>query len=470
MNNSIVPLSGILADIDSLTLFSRAGKHPVIRSLGKLLRLLENREASTGNHGDSSGSRIILKAWARFAAALIEEGRNCSLYSTVAFLTLSDENPFTLAAEFGSLAALHPALTAAAANDLARLGRIAVLDTEALAAAAAALIQPACSAGAMETEGRSFASPLPRELKEETALVIFPPGSSWNTLMPAFGKYLSNRGAGELGLYPSFSWVHPGKLKPVSNPDPVRLSDLSLYSDQREVVVSNTLRFLEGKCTNNLLLYGDRGTGKSATVKAVCSEYADRGLRLIEIRKDYLDELPAVLASLGRRNRKFVIFIDDLSFETVDNLFTGLKALLEGGVETRPPNTVIYATSNRRHLVKERMADRPSSPVPSETAASAEVRAFDSMQEQLSLADRFGVTVIYTLPSQDEYLKIAEDIACRRGILSDAGDTPFAEREERLKLFRENAIRWERWFNGRSPRTAAQYVDWLAGGEGFPWD
>jgi predicted AAA+ superfamily ATPase len=261
-----------------------------------------------------------------------------------------------------------------------------------------------------------------------------------------------------------------GKLRPAANCDPVRLGDLSGYAEERQVVVSNTLRFLSG-CggegaanlpeaslprANNILLYGDRGCGKSATVKAVCNEYAERGLRLVELRKTELASLPAVMSMLGGRGLRFILFIDDLSFEAGDSDFMMLKAMLEGGIETTPPNVVIYATSNRRHLVKEPRSERPGS--------HADVRAFDTMQEQLSLADRFGVTVIFSSPSQDEYLRIAEFIARRYGALPEDADAV------RLQRFREDAVRWERWFNGRSPRTAAQFVEWLAGGDDFPWD
>ncbi|MCL2318762.1 MAG: ATP-binding protein [Treponema sp.] len=488
MNNSINPhsnsreqytLPGILADIDSLTVFSQIRKHPVIRSLKKLIRLMEEQKAASGKGPAPSGKGSIAKVWAEFAAALIGRGLNCSLYSTVAFLTLIDENPFTLAAEFQGVSGLHPALIVAAANDLARLGRIAALDTGALASAAVFLAQiPGSGGAALEAEGRALGKPETVEIDisgedspvpEIRASAIFTRGVSWDAVVPAFGKYLQKNGAGELGLYRSFFWNPPHKLMPVTNPDPVRLADFSLYEDQRSVVVSNTLRFLEGKSANNLLLYGDRGTGKSATVKAVCHEYSGRGLRLVELRKDQLGGLPEVLEYLGTRSMKFVVFIDDLSFEAVDDSFTTLKALLEGGVETRPANTVVYATSNRRHLVKERMADRPVSAL-NESSSGGEVRAFDAMQEQLSLADRFGVTVIYTLPSQDEYLTIAEHIACGRSLIKNAEEDPSPEAEEKRRNFRENALRWERWFNGRSPRTAAQYVDWIAGGDDFPWD
>jgi predicted AAA+ superfamily ATPase len=162
------------------------------------------------------------------------------------------------------------------------------------------------------------------------------------------------------------------------------------------------------------------------------------------------------MSALARRGLRFVIFIDDLSFEDGDSGFMALKAVLEGGVEAKPTNVAVYATSNRRHLVKEPRSGRP--------AAHDDARAFDTMQEQLSLADRFGLTVIFAAPSQDEYLRVAEFLARKRRLLTNGAS------EAEVAAFRDNAVRWERWFNGRSPRTAVQFVDWAAGGEGFPWE
>jgi predicted AAA+ superfamily ATPase len=278
----------------------------------------------------------------------------------------------------------------------------------------------------------------------------------------AFAAFIQKNGAGDLAGHNMF-YIENGKLRPAGNSDPVRLDWLSGYTEERKTVVSNTLRFLSagkpacgGSAANNILLYGDRGCGKSATVKAVCNEYAYRGLRLVELRKAELASLPAVMNTLAGRGLRFILFIDDLSFEAGDSDFMMLKAMLEGGIETKPPNVVIYATSNRRHLVKEPRSDRP--------ASSSDVRAFDTMQEQLSLADRFGVTVIFSAPSQEEYLRIAEFLARRCGALPEDADAGL------LKRFGENALRWERWFNGRSPRTAAQFVDWLTAGDDFPWE
>jgi predicted AAA+ superfamily ATPase len=362
---------------------------------------------------------------------------------------------------------LPPTLYAIAASDLSRLGRLAALDLPGWGAHMAGLLE---KAGLGENAACIAEA---ARLMDGTGLGaegVFPRNADWGKSLPALGSYIRSHGAGDMGLYSSFSWASRSTgtaLRPVLNPDPIRLADLSGYEDQRSIVTANTLRFIEGKCANNLLLYGDRGTGKSATVKAVCNEYARRGLRIIEVRKGDLPELPAILDTLASRALRFIVFIDDLSFESADDSFTGLKGLLEGGVESRPDNVVVYATSNRRHLVKERLSDRPSSAeaanaIGGDTTASGDVRAFDTMQEQFSLADRFGLTVVYTAPNQDEYLRIACFIGRQRGVLG-AG-------EAELQRFRDNALRWERWFNGRSPRTAVQYVEWVAGGTGFPWE
>ncbi|MDR1325171.1 MAG: ATP-binding protein [Treponema sp.] len=443
-----------MIDINSITLFANVRDSALLRSLHKTLRLL-----ALEHHEAPKIAPRLARSWAKFSATIAGFEVNApSFYHALTFLTLTDDNQFTHAAETG--AELPPLLAALAKTDLSRLGRIAVYDVAALGVQVAGRLRNAGfeqAAHGIEVEAHALNAAGVQQAHNS----VFPAQGDWGERLPAFVEYLKANGAGQVGLYHAFHWggaLADGALTPVRKPDPVRLADLSGYEEQRSVVVANTLRFLEGGSANNLLLYGDRGTGKSATVKAICNEYAVRGLRLLELPKQSLSELSLILETLGSRAMRFIIFIDDLSFEAIDDFFTSLKMLLEGGIEARPANVVIYATSNRRHLVKERFADRPTA-----AQADSEVRAFDTMQEQFSLADRFGLTVVYTSPSQDEYLSIAEHIATQRGILLP--ETYAAERG----VFRENAIRWERWFNGRSPRTAVQYVDWLAGGAGFPW-
>jgi predicted AAA+ superfamily ATPase len=387
----------------------------------------------------------------RWAALMGELGAaGPGFFSRVREFALASDNPFTLAAERGLEAGAF--LSHLAGGDLERLGRLAAFDIPALGFGLAQRLRSSGledAAAGVEAEARALC-----EMQETGGTGPLRDGS-WGSSLEAFAAHVRRHGAGALSHRGFFRWTRPpeapGFPQPVPNSDPVSLADLSGYQDQRSLVIDNTLSLLEGKAANNLLLYGDRGTGKSATVKAVCREYLDRGLRLLELRKADMGELPAVLEFTASRGLKFVIFIDDLSFEGLGDSFTGAKALLEGGVEKRPPNTAIYATSNRRHLLQEHRAGQPGG------AGDGESRASDTVQEQLSLADRFGLTVFFTAPGQEEYLGIASFIAARRGIVPDG-------------RFREDALRWERWFNSRSPRTASQFVAWLDGAKPFPWD
>jgi predicted AAA+ superfamily ATPase len=428
-----------------LAVFSGLREHPLVSTFLGIL------DTALGIENDEAGRspRALIAAWARFTAVFADYAGDKPFCGVVYEIARADENAFTLAAERGALD--EEGFTAKiAAADLAAIARAAGFDFTRLAGASRF-----CLAGGadnvlsrIEAESRFLAE------RNSAAQTGTADADVWTTA--AFAAFVRKNGAGDFGRYNLF-YATDGKLLPARNGDKVRLSDLSGYDEERRTVISNTLRFLSGDgngAANNVLLYGDRGCGKSATVKAVANEFADRGIRLVELRKTEIAALPAVMNILAARALRFILFIDDLSFEAGDGSFMTLKAMLEGGVETKPSNVVIYATSNRRHLVKEPRADRPDSP--------GDVRAFDTMQEQLSLADRFGLTVVFAAPSQDEYLRIAEFIAKRRGVLPDGAAS--------LQRFRDDAVRWERWFNGRSPRTAAQFVDWLSSGSGFPWD
>jgi predicted AAA+ superfamily ATPase len=225
----------------------------------------------------------------------------------------------------------------------------------------------------------------------------------------------------------------------------INMDDLYSYERERREVLENTLQFLKGYQANNVLLYGDRGTGKSSTVKALVNEYHGKGLRIIEVPKGYLSDFPEIIRLLRGRSQKFIIFVDDLTFDDSTANYTALKAVLEGGLESRPSNVVIYATSNRRHLVKERFSDRPDS------LDTDEIHKNDSVQEKLSLADRFGITVIFTAPDQERYLEIASALAEQRGL------------QVQQNILKKEALKWANRHNGRSPRTARQFIDWLEG-------
>lgn len=237
--------------------------------------------------------------------------------------------------------------------------------------------------------------------------------------------------------------IKNGKIKPVSFPDNTRLSQLSGYEAQRQTVIDNTLALLNGKPANNVLLYGDCGTGKSSTVKAIANEYKDRGLRLIELKKKQLHEIPLIVETVSRNPLKFILFIDDLSFTENDDDFAALKAILEGSVSSAADNLVIYATSNRRHLIKESFSTREGD----------DIHFNDTMQELLSLSDRFGIRVVFERPDKKLYLSVVEDLAKQYRL-----DMSVDEIKKRAEVF---AL--ER--GGRSPRVAKQFIELLKGTE-----
>jgi predicted AAA+ superfamily ATPase len=266
--------------------------------------------------------------------------------------------------------------------------------------------------------------------------------AKWEANVSLLLDYYREIGCGLFGNYAAFKITEDGpKLEGIANPDPIRISNLICQEREQSLVLDNTLSFLRGFPANNIILYGNRGTGKSSLVKALLNEYADKGLRLVQLKKDQIGCFPELVSELAEVPLKFIIFIDDLSFNDVEEDYKKLKSLLEGGVEARPDNVLIYATSNRRHLVKESFADRRSD----------DVHAQDNMEEKLSLADRFGITVTFLSPDQETYLKIVEGLAAQNKIAMPADE------------LRQKALKWVMMHNGRSGRTARQFIDHLSG-------
>jgi predicted AAA+ superfamily ATPase len=253
-------------------------------------------------------------------------------------------------------------------------------------------------------------------------------------------EFYKANGYGIFAMYGAFvykSTDHGSALEPVLNTDEIQISDLKSYEYERTLVFNNTQDFLNGYCANNMLLYGDRGTGKSSTIKAVFNALKNKGLRIVEISKNNLTYFNELTKLISQSTLKFILFIDDLNFSDDDENYSALKAALEGGMAARPKNAVIYATSNRRHLVKEHFSERE------------DVNAGDNIQEKLSLADRFGITVTFSSPDQKLYLKIVNELAADSGI-----EMP----KEKLE---RGAIQWALTYNGRSPRAAKQFINWL---------
>lgn len=256
-------------------------------------------------------------------------------------------------------------------------------------------------------------------------------------------------GVGKFGLNKAFRVVKDDgqvNLLPITNTEEVWLDDLVGYEIQKKKLIDNTLAFVEGKKANNVLLFGDAGTGKSTSIKAILNEYYPQGLRIIEIYKHQFEDLSSVIAQIKNRNYRFIIYMDDLSFEEFEIEYKYLKAVIEGGLEIKPDNVLIYATSNRRHLIKETWNDR------NDVENSNGLHRSDTMQEKLSLVARFGVTINFSAPTQKEFYHIVKEIAKRYPEITLTEEQLCAE-----------ANKWELSHGGKSGRTAQQFITWLLG-------
>lgn len=249
---------------------------------------------------------------------------------------------------------------------------------------------------------------------------------------------ISLHGYGIFAKYSTFI-IKDTKIVPVKNADKICLTDLIGYEMERQEIIENTLALLEGKPAANVLLYGDNGTGKSSSVKAIANEYTDKGLRLIELRKNQLRQIPDLLDALNFNPLKFILFIDDLSFTKNDDDFAALKAILEGSVSAKSQNLVIYATSNRRHLVKESFSEREGD----------ELHANDTIEEMISLSTRFGLTVAFSKPDKKKFIGVLEGLAKQYEIKMDIDS--LIDKAETYALKR----------GGRSPRVAKQFIEKL---------
>lgn len=259
-------------------------------------------------------------------------------------------------------------------------------------------------------------------------------------------------GVGKLGLNKAFRIVHEDngvELVPISNTASVDFDDLIGYELQKARLMENTEAFVQGRKANNVLLFGDSGTGKSSSIKAILNKYYPQGLRMIEIYKHQFRDLSAVIAQIKNRNYRFVIYMDDLSFEDFEIEYKYLKAVIEGGLEIQPDNILIYATSNRRHLINETWKDR------NDVTINEGIHKSDTLQEKLSLVNRFGCTIYYGQPSYKEYFHIVKELARKNALEID---------DETLKV---EATKWEMAHGGLSGRTAQQFINYLAGAKGL---
>ncbi len=272
--------------------------------------------------------------------------------------------------------------------------------------------------------------------------------SSPEEFQQAVTEFYKDFGVGVLGLHKAFRIVHKEsgpKVEPITNIAHVHLDDLVGYEIAKAKLIENTEAFVKGKKANNCLLYGDAGTGKSTSIKAVINQYYSQGLRMIEVYKHQFQDLNPLIAQIKNRNYRFIIYMDDLSFEEFEIEYKYLKAVIEGGLEKKPDNILIYATSNRRHLVRERFRDKEE--------LEDDLHKNDTVQEKLSLVGRFGVTIYYGAPTPAEFREIVVSLAQKAGIVMP---------KEQLLA---QANQWELSHGGLSGRTAQQFIDYLLGRE-----
>ena len=263
-------------------------------------------------------------------------------------------------------------------------------------------------------------------------------------------SFYAQEGVGAIGLNKAFV-LKENSAKPVltaiKSTDNVMLSDLVGYEVQKKRLLDNTIAFIEGRSANNVLLYGDGGTGKSTSIRAICNQFSPKGLRVIQIYRHQMKYLNQLIDKLKDRNYKFIIYMDDLSFEDFETEYKYLKAIIEGGLEPRPKNLLIYATSNRRHLIKETWNDRD------DMVQDGDMHQSDSMEEKLSLAERFGIQIYYGKPTVDEFHNIVETLAKRECLEVD------------MEFLHKEATKWEIRYGSVSGRSARQFIDYIKGME-----
>ncbi|NLK95358.1 MAG: ATP-binding protein [Clostridiales bacterium] len=428
----------IKLDLDSLCVY----KGIFNEGIGDKFRILVDKI--------SSGEYIseCIKAYNEFIGSLFTVSRNLSFKEAIVSEMLLSNNPFNNSIDESN--EIPEFIVAGINNELEFLGRIVEVDSKVIKDILISKYAPNKELinriNSLIDFGLSEEKYNPKNLTDfERIKAKFINEDNWGEKAEYILEFHRRNGTGRAAAFSAFVWERfeneeEGHLREILEPDPIRLKDLIGYESQKQEIITNTKNFLSGIPSNNLLLYGSRGTGKSSTVKAILNEFYTQGLRLIEVDKEQLNDFTRIIRLLKHKKQKFIIFVDDLVFADNEASYSALKTILEGRIENRPDNILIYATTNRRHLVQEKFSDRDD-----------EVHSKDNQEEKLSLADRFGITISFFAPDQKEFLKIVDGIVESRGLDIDTD------------YLHEEALKWEKWHNGRSPRSAKQFIDWLEG-------
>ncbi len=406
----------------SLLIYRDISTREASQSCLRLLRLL--------NQSDTDESEVLSAYGEWFSAIAPFSSWQAWIEQQIA----TADNSLTQSLQHCNLSELSPAFVSAAHRDLKVLQHWAMEGPHLIQSAVAPLTE--------------LELPLPVHCIPKTAVALqispfdFSAFSQWAEALPALADRYRQSGVGVFAQFLALRWRN-GTLDGIEHPEQIRMADLMGYDWQQTALKQNTEALLSGHAALNVLLYGSRGSGKSALVKALLTEYGDRGLRLIELSKADMINLPQVVEKLRTSSLKFVIFVDDLSFEEDEEGYKALKVVLEGTLTARPQNVVVYATSNRRHLIREFFGDRPR------MSDADEVHTWDTVQEKLSLSDRFGLTLTFEPADQETYLQIVRGYAQRFAIaISD-------------KDLTSQALQWAVRHNVRSGRTARQFIDRL---------
>ncbi|MBR0457670.1 MAG: ATP-binding protein [Victivallales bacterium] len=425
-----------------LLLYSELGEDSILLNLSRIYEDWHEKTATV-----PALTTRVLREVKRILDLAAEYGFNRNLWQDyLTFLLLTNENSFSLACERTKLPK-HASIHHFALADFDIFLKLFHFDFSPL--------EKALEIDCFQTLTHYQATPKPERSynREVSALVrTLSDSLSRTTSSQEFSRLVTsaytNNGVGLFGLNRAFRIrsTPDGEVRflPVHNIDAVRLSDLVGYERQKAELCANTEAFLAGRPANNVLLYGDSGTGKSSSIKALINDYHDQGLRMVEIYKHQFHDLSATIAQLKNRAYRFILFLDDLSFEEHEIEYKFLKAVIEGGVENRPDNVLIYATSNRRHLIREIWSDRD------DMEHNGDIHRSDTVEEKLSLAERFGLTINYANPTPQEYKTIVAELASRQGL---------SLTEDQLG---KEASAWEIQHGGVSGRVAEQYVAHLS--------
>ncbi|MBQ2487105.1 MAG: ATP-binding protein [Ruminococcus sp.] len=427
-------------EIAELFMYGDLDKNSILYRLGEIFEAIDS-----GSYNRQQVIREVKVQLKRLLVLATDYGFDKNLWHNyIAFFLLMNENPFSLVCEKSAVS--EGTVTSIVKEDFAHIRRIFFYDFSAVEQALGVNCFSILSHYQAVKKSKKIYNWNVSE-KVQALSQKLEAAADDDAFYQAVTGFYHDYGVGLFGLNKAFRVeVTPEggiRFVAINNMDVVTLDDLVGYERQKKKLIENTEAYVSGVRANNVLLYGDSGTGKSTSIKAIINQYYDRGLRMIEIYKHQFKYLSAIISTVKNRNYKFIIYMDDLSFEDNEIEYKFLKAVIEGGVETRPDNILIYATSNRRHLIRETWNDK------NDHTTQEDIHHSDTVEEKLSLVSRFGITIGFSKPMPKEFGNIVVTLAKRAGVRMDEA------------TLRSEAVKWELSHGGVSGRTAQQFVDYL---------